>query len=119
MGDPAIIFLFLGVFVRKKKNKSGLISVQVIAKVDGKSKLLKTIGSSNETQVIDKLVNTGKEYIQNYQGQQILNFSDTESVFRSVFDAVSSHKEVGTERLLGAIFNEIGFNKIEDSLFKY
>src|SRR5690606_31316043 len=76
-------------------------------------------GSSQEIPVIEEFVIRGKEYIQNYQGQQALDFSDTKSVFRSVFDAVSSHKEVGTERLLGAIFNEIGFNQIEDSLFKY
>ncbi len=113
------ILLFLGVFVRKKKNKSGVISVQVIAKVDGKTKLLETIGSSKETQVINELVKKGKEYIRSYGGQQVLNFIDTKSVFRSVFDAVSSHKEVGTERLLGGIFNEIGFNEIEDPLFKY
>lgn len=113
------ILLFLGVFVRKKKNKSGVISIQVIAKVNGKSKLLKTIGSSPDLQAIEEFVNKGKEYIQNYHGQQVLNFSDPKSVFRSVFAAVSSHKEVGTERLLGAIFNEIGFNKVEDSLFKY
>ena len=36
-----------------------------------------------------------------------------------MFDVVSSHKEFGAERLLGAIFNEIRFNKVEDSLFKY
>jgi len=90
----------------RRKIKSGVISVQIIAKLDGKSKLLKTIGSSKETQVIDEFVNIGKEYIQNYQGQQVLNFTDTKSVFRSVFDAVSSHKEVGTERLLGGVFNE-------------
>ncbi|GHA32913.1 hypothetical protein GCM10007103_12950 [Salinimicrobium marinum] len=80
---------------------------------------MKTIGSSQEPKVIEELVNKGKEYIQNYQGRQVLNFSDTKSVFHAVFNAVSSHKEVGTERLLGAIFNDIGFNKIEDSLFKY
>lgn len=113
------ILLFLCVFVRKKKNKSGVISVQVIAKVEGKSKLMKTIGSSKETRVINEFVKRGKEFIQNYRGQQALNFIDTKSVYRSVFDAVTSHKEVGTERLLGAIFNEIGFNRIEDSLFKY
>lgn len=113
------VLLFLSVFVRKKKNKSGVISVQVIAKLEGRSKLLKTIGSSKEARIVDELVKKGKEYIENYQGQQVLDFTDTKSVFRFVFDAVSSHREAGTERLLGAIFNEIGFNEIEDSLFKY
>lgn len=44
MGVPA---LYLQMFVRKKKNKSGVISIQVIEKSKGKYKVLKTIGSSS------------------------------------------------------------------------
>jgi hypothetical protein len=39
-------------FVRKKVNKSGSISVQVISKIKGKSKLIKTIGSSKDEDTI-------------------------------------------------------------------
>ena len=60
------ILLFLGVFVRKKKNKNGVISIQVIAKVNGKSKLLKTIRSSPDLQAIEKFVN--KENIDLFVG---------------------------------------------------
>jgi hypothetical protein len=35
-------------FYRLKKNKSGSISVQVIEKLDGKNKVIQTIGSSNQ-----------------------------------------------------------------------
>ena len=35
-------------FIRQKKNKSGVISIQVIDKSNGKYKLLKTIGSSSD-----------------------------------------------------------------------
>ncbi len=106
-------------FVRKKKNKSGVVSVQVIAKVNGKSKLLQTIGSSADLIKIEKLVQKGHNFIKSYNDQQVLNFSDTKSVYKSVFSSVSSHTEIGTEALLGSIFNEIGFAKIADPLFKY
>ncbi|NJM80231.1 MAG: hypothetical protein HC854_12560 [Flavobacterium sp.] len=43
-------------FVRQKKNKSGVVSVQVIDKSSGKYKLLKTIGSSNDSSEIEKFV---------------------------------------------------------------
>ena len=45
-------YYFPSMFVRKKRNKSVVISVQVISKEKWKSKLIKTIGSSvNETEI--------------------------------------------------------------------
>jgi hypothetical protein len=53
MGVPGVIFsLPWGMFIRKKKNKSGLISVQIIDKSFGKYKVFKTLGSSNDPQTI-------------------------------------------------------------------
>ena len=50
------LFLCLSVmFIRKKKNKSGLISVQVIDKSSGKYKMLKTVGSSADPDKIEML----------------------------------------------------------------
>jgi hypothetical protein len=37
-------------FVRKKKNPSGVVSVQIIDKSTGQYRVLKTIGSSSEEQ---------------------------------------------------------------------
>lgn len=105
-------------FVRKKPNKSGIISVQVIAKIKGKSKLLKTIGSSNDAQKIDELVKEGHQFISRFGGQKTLNFSDEASLYKSVLENISSHTEVGTQYLLGRIFDDIGFNAIEGDLFR-
>lgn len=105
-------------FVRKKQNKSGVISVQVIAKISGKSKLIKTIGSSRDPQKIEALVKEGHQYISRFGGQKTLDFLDEPSLYKSVFESISSHTEVGTQSLLGKIFDEIGFNVIEDDLFR-
>lgn len=59
---------------RKKKNKSGVVSIQVIDKSSGKYKLIKTIGSSAVTDEIDKLVQEAQEFINSYGGQQQLDF---------------------------------------------
>ena len=105
-------------FVRKKRNKSGIISIQVIAKIKGKSKLIKTIGSSSDEQEIDKLVKEGHQYIAWFGGQKALNFSDEASLIKSVLESISSHTEVGTQYLLGRIFDDIGFHAIEGDLFR-
>ena len=61
-------------YVRQKKNKSGVISVQVIRKDYGRSKLLKTIGSSVEAEQISKLVVQGRQWIKSQQGIIELDF---------------------------------------------
>jgi transposase len=105
-------------FVREKPNKSGVISVQVIAKINGKSKLIKTIGSSRDEKAIKQLVEQGRHYIASFGGQTAFDFSDETRLVQSVFQQIDSHTEIGTELLLGKIFNDIGFNIIDDQLFR-
>ncbi len=92
--------------------------MQVIAKINGKSKLIKTIGSSKDPQEIETLVKDGHHYISKFGGQKTLDFSDEPSLYKSVFESISSHTEVGTQLLLGKIFDDIGFNVVEDELFR-
>ena len=105
-------------FVRQKPNKSGIISVQVIAKINGKSKLIKTIGSSKDLLEIKELVKEGYRYISTFGGQRILDFTDENSLYKSVLQSINSHTEVGTQLLLGKILDDIGFNAIKDDLFR-
>lgn len=105
-------------FIRKKVNKSGVISVQVIDKSTGKYKLLKTIGSSSQTFEIERLVLKGEEYIKEQTGIQEFDFNNYQDVYTQVLSSITSHKLVGIDLVLGKIFNEIGFNRIGDELFK-
>ncbi len=105
-------------FVRNKVNKSGAISVQVIAKINGKSKLIKTIGSSRDSKTIKELVIEGQQFIRTFRGQGLFDFANESSLIKSVFQSISSHTEVGTELLLGKIFDDIGFNIINDPIFR-
>jgi transposase len=105
-------------FVRKKPNKSGVISIQVIDKSSGKYKLIKTIGSSSESIEIERLVQKGKEFIKAYLGFQEFDFKNYDTIYAQVLSSISSHKLVGVDLVLGKIFNEIGFNRVEDELFR-
>jgi len=51
------------VFYREKKNASGSVSVQVLAKRNGTNVLIKTIGSSTEPVVIGQLKQLAQQYI--------------------------------------------------------
>lgn len=105
-------------FVRQKKNKSGVVSVQVIDKSSGKYKVLRTIGSSSCPIKIQDLVNQGKDFIKSYTGVREFDFTNTNDLISSILENITSHKLIGLELVLGRIFDEIGFNKIADELFR-
>jgi len=105
-------------FVRKKKNKSGVISIQVIDKTSGKYRLVKTIGSSAESAEINSLFEQGQAYIKKHKGQVEIDFDNADEMFAKFIAGIKQVNVVGSERLLGKIFDEIGFNLIEDELFK-
>jgi transposase len=108
-------------FVRKKPNKSGLISVQIIDKSSGNYKVVKTIGSSSDSDQLLLLVKKAKLEIDNITKQGRLLFEKSEEVeFIDTFvNQIESLSLVGPELLLGKIFDEIGFNLIEDELFRH
>ena len=67
-------------FVRQKKNKSGLISIQVIDKSSGKYKVAKTIGSSNDKSIINQLLDEATLWIKKYKGTIELDFDQKDKL---------------------------------------
>ena len=64
--------VLLRMFLRKLKNRSGSTSIQIISKQRGKYKVVKTIGSSDNEQQIQKLVFLGKQEIERLNSQSKL-----------------------------------------------
>jgi transposase len=104
-------------FVRQKQNKSGIVSIQVIDKSSGRYKLLKTIGSSSSQQIIEKLIKEGELWIRKQRGLEF-DFDKSDDLFEHFINGIKQINIIGHELLLGKIFNDIGFNKIKDELFK-
>lgn len=105
-------------FVRQKKNKSGVISVQVVSKATGAYKVAKTIGSSADELKIKQLVADGELWIQKQQGVQTFDFEQKDHLFDEFLGSIQQIKVSGTALILGKIFDEIGFNAIKDELFR-
>ena len=106
-------------FVRKKVNKSGRISVQVIDKSSGRYHVVRTIGCSDQEALINQYVRQGQQWIKNKSGAVELDFKNYNSVIEGLLDGIISHKLVGVELTLGKVFDQIGFNQIEDDLFRH
>ena len=108
-------------FVRKKKNKSGIISIQIIDKGSGKYNVYKTVGSSSDKNTIEELFTKAKQEIENQNIQEKFNFEiDKERQLVDVFyNSIEDFRLLGPELLLGKIFDEVGFNIIKEELFRY
>ena len=108
-------------FLRKKSNKSGSVSVQIISKHRGKYKVEKTIGSSNNEQEIQKLWLLGKQEVERLGSQPQLFISQSDAQVEQVFDALqnASIKTVGPEIIFGKIYDHIGFHTIKEDLFRH
>lgn len=105
-------------FVRKKKNPSGIVSVQVIDKSSGQYKVLKTIGSSSDASEVNQLVGQGYKWIANHAGQLPLDLDDEVQQAKAFLEGIDQVTVAGTQRLLGRIYDQIGFDQIPDPLFR-
>jgi len=111
------------VFVRKKKNPSGVISVQVIDKSSGKYRVVKTIGSSSEPEEIKQLYLKGKKWMseringQDMFGQKIAE--DEEEQAKYLLSNVENVLINGTEKLLNRVYKRVGFDKVDDGILRY
>lgn len=112
---------FWVVFVRKKKNKSGVVSIQIIDKSSGNYRVYRTEGSATDAVEIDRLYNQAKKRIETIKGQQKLplEFDSEKVLVNTFFNGIEEFKLLGPELLLGKLFDEIGFNKIPAELFRH
>ena len=108
-------------FVRKKKNKSGSVSVQIIDTSSGKPRLLKTIGSSANAVEIENLYHQGISELPNFTRQDHFDFDweDDRSFLDNLRYSLKEIQVIGPEIILGKLFDEIGFNQIPDELFRH
>lgn len=107
-------------FVRKKVNKSGSVSIQIIKKVGRRNVLVKTIGSSSDSLHIEQLYQQGCQELEKLIGQLQLDLHQIEEQwFKDQFESIKRIKLLGPELLLGKIYDEIGFNRIEEELFRH
>lgn len=110
-------------FVRKNRNRSGSISVQIISKRDGKYRVLETIGSSKKADEIEKLAIEARDKI-NYPSNQPLLFSllsETDTAIKNFLENMTNLQvhTIGPEFIFGTLFDRIGFGVIKDKLFRH
>jgi len=105
----------------KKQNTSGSQSVQVIQKINGRYKVVKTIGSATTQQEIENLVNLARQEIDRLSGQPKLFVSQNDAAIEQAFSVLenASIRTLGPEIIFGKIYDHIGFGAIQEELFRH
>jgi transposase len=100
-------------FVRKKKNKSGSVSIQIISKSTGKYQVVKTIGCARTSREEELMILLARTEIERLQGHQSLFAEHDDLVVESFVDGISNDhlQVVGSELVLGKIYDKIGLPK--------
>jgi len=110
-------------FVRKVRNRSGSISVQIISKDSGRYRVVETVGTSKNPDDVEKLIIEAKSRM-NYPVNQAPLFSflsKTDATIENFVEGISNLQihTIGPELIFGRLFNQIGFNVIKDELFRH
>ncbi len=108
-------------FVRRKPNQSGSVSVQVVDKTCG-YRVVETIGVARDPEEINRLVALGEQFIRR-QSRQYDLFPEDHRDNAAILDFVqslgnASIRTVGPELIFGRLFDEIGFGAIPEPLFR-
>lgn len=109
-------------FVRKKKNRSGTVSIIVADKSSGKFKELKTIGVSSDPEKIAQLEIKARQWINGYTGQQMLDFDESEKTLQEAKNTIARIERTlqnTPQVILSAIYDRIGFRAIEDNILRH
>ena len=108
-------------FIRKKRNKSGSVSVQIIDKSKG-YRVIKTMGAAHDPHEVQRLMELGNLFITRQRGQYLL-FPENHHDRAVIADFVkhlgnASIRTMGPELIFGRLFDEIGFDVIPEPLFR-
>ena len=108
-------------FIRRLKNRSGSTSVQVIQKINGRYKVLKTIGCATLLHDIKKLESLAKQEIERITTQPKLFVSEQDELIDKTLSTLenSDIRTIGPEIIFGKIYDSIGFNKVGEDMFRH
>ncbi len=101
-------------YIRKKRNQSGSISVQIIKKIRGKSKLVETIGCSKDKEEIQRLYQRAAERIKELK-PNLFDISEQKEQERKIL-SISNNQiiPIGDELFFGELYDKLKL----DNLFK-
>ena len=110
-------------FIRKKLNKSGTVSVFVLSTTKSrKQRLVKSFGSAhpNDTASLEKLMQQASSFIQEMEGPSLPHIYEEEDVIDGFVSSLSNAQVqvAGPELVFGTLYDRIGYGAIRNRMFR-
>ena len=110
-------------FIRKKRNKSGTISVFVLSTTKSrKQRLVKSFGSAhpNDTAALEKLLQQASSFIQEMDGPSLPHIYEEEDVIDGFVSSLNNTQVqvAGPELVFGTLYDRIGYGAIRNRMFR-
>ena len=110
-------------FIRKKRNKSGTISVFVLSTTKSrKQRLVKSFGSAhpNDTAALEKLLQQASSFIQEMEGPSLPHIYEEEDVIDGFVSSLNNAQVqvAGPELVFGTLYDRIGYGAIRNRMFR-
>lgn len=108
-------------FVRRKANKSGSFSVQVVRKEAGRYKVVRSFGASADENKLRAYEKDAYDFINTYGGQLTFDFEDKEREelrAKEFIGSITSLVPNGPHLILDRIYDGIGFGELDDEVLR-
>ena len=115
-------------YIRRKKYPSGNVGIIVVEKINGKMKELATIGIAKSDEDEDALVDRGREWIYREQqrrhprldlfGEETVRCNQELINAERLLNNITNITIDGADLILDRVFDNVGFNRIEDDIFR-
>lgn len=115
-------------YIRRKKYPSGNVGIIVVEKISGKMKELTTIGIAKSNEEVDALVKRGQEWIDREQqrrhprldlfGDERIRCEKERKNVEQLLNSITNIAIDGADLILDKVFDNVGFNRIEDDIFR-
>ena len=105
-------------FIRRKRNPNGFVTIQVIDKSSGVYKVVQNFGVAKSIEKQESLIKQAQCWVHERTRSLRLDLYNEDKQVKQLLDSIQSLRRQGLELVLGKVFDEIGFNKIADPIFR-
>ncbi|WP_423129995.1 IS1634 family transposase [Gaoshiqia sp. Z1-71] len=109
-------------FVRRKANKTGSVSVHVIDKSQRRYRVIKSFGTGRTEAEIVRLEEKARQYIREQTGMSLSLFEDEDEIKLEGFLSNISNSQIqviGPELVFGTLYDRVGYGRIDNELFRH
>lgn len=109
-------------YVRRKPNKTGTVSVQVVSKHTGKYQVMRSFGVGRTEEELGRLEERSRQFIAQQEGFVGDFFSEADDVRLEDFLSSINNSEIrviGPELIFGQLYDKIGYGAIKSDMFRH